>query len=481
MSGWRGIVGKTWALLATLGLLLAVAACSGAEEKGEGTPTPGGGTGTPAAATATATSSGKTVEISLWHTEVASNLNTIESLVRRFNSEQSEVKVKLAYQGQDEEEMTKLVASLGGGEVPTIAYLAEIHVQRLIDSGAVVPVQEFIDAEKYDLSDLDEKAVKFYTLDGKLWAMPFAGAVPLLYYDKVTFREVGLDPEKPPKDLDELRAASEKMLQRDSHGNVTRSGVAIAIDAWQLDSTLAEHGDLYANNDNGRSGRATEVLFNGPTGQAFFQWWHDMVEEGLAINVGLNPTGADTFLTIGSGRAGMCFGTSAALRSVVDVLEGGLQGRQVEIAVANQPGVAGGTGLPGIYGRALWILKSRPKEEQEAAWKFIKWLMEPEQQAEWYAGSGYLPVNVKAFDMPAAKEIEAKYPQFKTIAQLYLAAPSDPAHLGPVLGPFNDIRIEIVRHAIEEMLVGGKDPIAAINDAAKDANNLLADYNRRVE
>ena len=55
-----------------------------------------------------------------------------------------------------------------------------------------------------------------------------------------------------------------------------------------------------------------------------------MVEEGLAMNVGLNPTGADTFLTIGSGRAGMCFGSSAALRSVVDVLEGGLQGKQVE-------------------------------------------------------------------------------------------------------------------------------------------------------
>jgi sn-glycerol 3-phosphate transport system substrate-binding protein len=412
---------------------------------------------------------------------VASNLDTIESLVRRYNSEQSEVKVKLAYQGQDEEEMTKLVASLRGGELPTIAYLAEIHAQRMIDSGAIVPVQEFIDRDNYDLSDLDDKAVQYYTLDDKLWAMPFAGAVPLLYYDKVTFRELGLDPEKPPKDLDELREASEKMLQRDAHGNVTRSGVAIDITGWYLDSVLEEHDELYANNENGRAGRATEVLFNGPTGQTFFQWWSDMVKEGLALNVGLNPTGADTFLTIGSGRAGMCFGSSAALRSVVDVLEGGLQGRQVEMAVANQPGVSGGTGLPGIYGRALWILKSRPKEEQEAAWKFIKWLMEPEQQAEWYAGSGYLPVNVKAFELPAAKEIETKYPQFKTAAQLYLAAPANTAHLGPLLGPFNEIRIDIVRRAIEEMLIGDKDPIAAINDAAKEANKLLEEYNRRVE
>ena len=38
-----------------------------------------------------------------------------------------------------------------------------------------------------------------------------------------------------------------------------------------------------------------------------------------------------------------------------------------------------------------------------------------------------------------------------------------------------------IRHVAEEMLVGNKDPIDAINDAAKDANELLEDYNRRVE
>jgi sn-glycerol 3-phosphate transport system substrate-binding protein len=479
MPIWRDVVGKVWVLLATFGVLLALAACGGGGEDGSQA-TPGAETRTPGTS-ASATPSGRTVEISVWHSEVASNLKTLENLVRRFNDSQSEVKVKLAYQGLDEEEITKLVASLGGGDVPAIASLAEIHTQRLIDSGAVVPVQKFVDAESYDLSELDEKNIMYYTLDRTLWAMPYTGAVPLLYYNKIAFREVGLDPEQPPKDLDELREAAEKLLVRDSHGNVTRGGVAIDVTGWYLDSTLEEHDDLFTNNENGRAGRATEVLFNGPTGQAFFQWWRDMVKEGLAINVGQNPTGADTFLTIGSNRAGMCFGSSAALRSVVDVLEGGLQGTEVELGVANLPGVAGGTGLPGIYGRSFWILKSRPPEEQEAAWKFIKWFMGPEQQAEWYAGSGYLPVNVKAFDQPAAQEIESKYPQFRTVSELYLAAPSNPAHLGPLLGPFNDIRINIVRPQIEEMLIGDKDPIDAINDAAKESNELLEDYNRRVE
>jgi len=341
-------------------------------------------------------------------------------------------------------------------------------------------MQEFIDRENYDLSDLNKNAVQYFTLDGKLWAMPFGMAVPLLFYNKMTFREVGLDPEKPPQDIEEVRQVSEKMLKRDTHGNVTRTGIALDIYGWYLEFVLSEHGDLYADNENGRAGRATEVLFNGPTGQTYFQWWHDMVEEDLAIDVGRNPTYADTFLTLGAGRVGMTVGSSAALRSVVDALEGGLAQTKVDLGVATQPGVPGGTGLPGVYGRELWILKSHPKEEQEASWKFIKWLMEPEQQAEWYAESGYLPANLKAFELPAAGEIETKYPQMKTVAQLYLEDSSSSALLGPLLGSYLDINDIIVR-AIEEMLVGDKDPIAAINDAAKETNEIIGEYNRRVE
>jgi sn-glycerol 3-phosphate transport system substrate-binding protein len=164
----------------------------------------------------------------------------------------------------------------------------------------------------------------------------------------------------------------------------------------------------------------------------------------------------------------------------VDVLEGGLAQTEVDLGVANQPGVPGGTGLPGVYSRALWILNSNPTEEQEAAWKFIKWLMEPEQQAEWYAGSGFLPVSIPAYELPAAKEIEAKYPQFKIAAELYLATSSSPAPLGPLLGPQLDVS-DVIHGELEEMLVGDKDPIEAINDAAEEANEIIAEYNRRVE
>jgi len=366
---------------------------------------------------------------------------------------------------------------LPSGHVPAIALLAVLDSQLMIDSGAVAPMQDFIDREGYDLSDLDEKAVQQYTVKDELWSMPLCGDLPLLYYNKVTFREVGLDPERPPRNLEEVRQYSEKILRRDSSGQVVRSGVAIDVKEW-TESVLAEHGDLLVNNNNGRDGRATKALFDNDTGRWFFQWWHDMVDEGLAFNVGRNPTYADGLLAIVSGRAAMTFSFSAALRSVVDALEKGAQG--VEIGVGALPGVPGGTGTPLIGGRSLWILNLRPEREQEAAWKFIKWLMEPEQQAEWFAGSGYLPVNRSAIDLPAARDVIAQYPLFQVPLDLYLNTPVTPAALDVLLGPARQFR-EAISHAVEAMLSGSKDPIAALEDAAAEANRIIEEYNRRMK
>jgi sn-glycerol 3-phosphate transport system substrate-binding protein len=436
----------------------------------------GGKEGAPTAETPAAQPPTGPVSIDLWHSEVGSNVETLNRLVDQFNASQNEVKVNASFQGTYDEAAAKLVASLGTGQVPAVVFLNVTETQRMIDSGAVAPAQEFIDKEDYDLSDIDEKAVQYYTVKDKLWAMPFAGEMSLLYYNKVTFREVGLDPEKPPQDLEELRQYSEKIFKRDASGNVVRSGIALDIHGW-LGTVLADHGDLWVDENNGHDGRATKVLFDNDTGRWFFQWWHDMVDSGLAFNVGRNPAYADNLLAIASGRAAMAFSYAGALRSVIDALEKGVEG--VEIGISQMPGVPGGKGLNSFSVYALWIMNQRPEQEQEAAWKFIKWLVEPEQQAEWFSGTGYLPVSLSSVDLPAAKDMVARYPLFQVPLDLYLNTPATPATTGAILGP-NDQVSEISLTAVEEMLVGGKDPDQALADAATKADEAIAQYNQRV-
>jgi sn-glycerol 3-phosphate transport system substrate-binding protein len=454
-------------LIAVLLISLSLAACGGGGEEAKPTDkTPG------------ASPAGGTVTIDFWHSETAANADTLEQLASQFNSSQDEVKVRPIYQGTDAELIAKLVTSLGSGQVPAIALLAEPDTQKMIDSGAVRPVQDFVDSESYDLSDVDQKAIQYYTSQDKLWAMPFSAVNFLLYYNKVTFREVGLDPETPPKDLEELRQYSEKILKRDAAGNVVRSGIAIDIQDW-TERIIAEHDDLLVDNDNGRDGRATKVLFDDDTGRYFFQWWHDMVDEGLAFNIGRNPTFADGLLAMVSDRAPMTFSYSSALRSVVDALEKG--SASLEIGVAALPGMPGGTGVSLPAGsRAFWILNLRPEREQEASWKFTKWLVEPEQQAEWFAGSGYLPVSHAAVDLPVAKDVIAKYPQFQVPLDLYLNRPATPAALGALLGPFRQVH-EALYQGIEAMLSGAREPDQALEDAAAESNQIIEEYNERVE
>jgi len=452
-------------LVAVLLVSVTLGACGGGEK------------GTPTAETPGAEPAGGTVSIDLWHAETAANSDTLDRLISRYNSSQGEVRVRSYYQGTFDELTAKLLTSLGSGDVPAIAFLADVDSQKMIDSGAVVPLQDFIDREGYDLSNLDKTSIQMYTLQGKLWGMPLGAGFPLLYYNKVAFREVGLDPEKPPQDLEEVRQYSEKILKRDAAGNVVRSGIAIDIKEW-MEHILAEHGDFFVDNSNGRDGRATKVLFNNDTGHWFFQWWHDMVDEGLAFNVGRNPTYAEGLLAIVSGRAAMTFSFSAALGSVIDALGAGAQG--VEIGVGELPGVPGSTSAALLGHHVLWILNLRPEEEQQAAWKFIKWLMEPEQQAEWFAGSGFLPVNHAALDLPAAKDVIAKYPLFQVPLELYLDRPATPAALASVLGPFWQVR-EALYQGAERMLSGAQGPDQALEDAAAEANRIIQEYNERVK
>jgi sn-glycerol 3-phosphate transport system substrate-binding protein len=449
-------------MLAAVMLGALVAACGGG----------GGGKGG-----VTPTVSGP-VTINVWHTMTASNQDTLKSLVDRFNGSQNEVRVNLVYQGTPDECLTKVLAVLGTSDVPALVQLLDIHTRLMVDSQEIVPVQDFIDRENYDLSDFEPRAVEYYTLEGKLRSMPFNVSTNILLYDKNAFRDAGLDPEKPPATLDEVRQYSEKLLRRDGAGNVVRSGIALDVGPWYLENMLVMHGDLYANNENGRESRATEVVFNQEAGKEFFRWWRDMIRDNLAINTGRNPGGVDNLLAVGAGRAAMTISSSSALGSLISVLESS-QPPPIDLGVAPLPGLEGSIAGPPVGDSSLWIMKGRPEAEQEAAWKLIKYLMEPEQQAEWFAGTGFVAVRKSSYDLPAATETVARHPVFMVPVDQLRRGPDTPATRGALVGPFPQVR-EALAQNIEQMLLQSKDPDKALDDAAAQANQIIADYNQRL-
>src|SRR4030042_7173120 len=211
------------ALLATLLLTLGLAACGGDEDAGgtESTATPSGAT------PSSATPSGETVKIKFWHAMNAANQEARKHLTDRFNSTQSEVQVELQFQGTYPDNLAKLLASRASGDVPTLIQLHDVTTQLLVDSEMLTPVQDFIDREDYDLSDFVQRTVNYYTVEGKLQGTRFNISNPILYYNKVHFREAGLDPEKPPQTLAELTEYCQKLTIRNASGAPPRGRLAL--------------------------------------------------------------------------------------------------------------------------------------------------------------------------------------------------------------------------------------------------------------
>jgi sn-glycerol 3-phosphate transport system substrate-binding protein len=442
------------AILFAAGLLLVACHSGGSGNGGDGTP-------------------GGPVTVTVWHSVSGPNAGALENIAKAFNSSQTKYHVELIFQGSYTDSLNKLISSVPSGNIPALIQLDDTSTQIMVDSAAVTPVQDYIDGEHYDLSDFDPKALSYYTIGGKLYSMPFNLADPILYYDKQVFQEVGLDPEKPPTTLDEVRQDAERLVQRDASGKVTRYGIALQISPWIFEQMLAKQGALYVNNDNGRSGRATEAVFAGDAGKAIIEWYKQMVDDGLAVNVGRQ--GTDAVLSIATGKSAMAMESTAGLGAAVALVS--ISGQDPKRIGAGPIPAPPGDGGVVLGGASFWIMKKRPKDEKQGSWEFVKFAAGAEQQAQWHVSTGYFPSRLSSYDMPIAQRQLQNFPQFRAAVTQLRASPDTPATEGALLGPFKDVR-DLITEAFERALSGGADPDQALESAATQANDRIKEYNR---
>ena len=166
-----------------------------------------------------------------------------------------------------------------------------------------------------------------FATNGVQWSMPFAVSDPILYFRRDMFEAAGLDVDDPPVSIEELRAASQVLVDSGvaAYGLAVDSGVDSG-GAWFLEQWFAKAGELYADNGNGRLAPATRVLFAGETGVNLLTEIQSLIADGLAVSVGDNPNGQAAFLKLAdpAAPAAMTIGTSGALGAVLNVLDGGL-------------------------------------------------------------------------------------------------------------------------------------------------------------
>jgi sn-glycerol 3-phosphate transport system substrate-binding protein len=423
---------------------------------------------------------GGPVEITFWHGLNVDNEDAINRLTEEYNASQERVRVTPQNQGSYTETIDKYYQS-GQSSRPDVVMFPEYMVQQTADSGSVIPVGACIEESAFDLTQFQRSALAAYSTAGVQWAMPFNVSNPVLYYNRSMFEAAGLDPDDPPRSLEELREYSQAIVDSGA------AAYGIAVDTgsdsgggWFLEQWFANAGEFYADNGNGRLAPATRVLYDGPFGVELLTYVQQLLEDGLAVNVGDNAGGGDHFFKLADQAepAAMTIGTSAVLRNVLDAVEGGLVPgiTSDDIGIGALPG-PGPVPTALIGGASLYVVADHGDDVTAAAWDYIQYLVSPEVQSLWATLTGYVPVRDDALELEPVATVYSDDPRFRVAYDQLIGSPDDLALQGPILGPQREVR-NVTARAVAEIFAGA-DVQQSLSAAAQQANALIADYNAR--
>src|SRR6476660_819655 len=137
------------------------------------------------------------------------NAKMVDTLVAMWNDKNPDRKINLTYIPHAEM-VAKLAQAIASGDVPDLMGMDLIYGPQFEKAGQLVDVTEQI-ANLPEMKTASPGHVQVATWEGKLYGVPLYADVSALFYNKDLFQKAGLDPNKPPTSLAELRADADKI------------------------------------------------------------------------------------------------------------------------------------------------------------------------------------------------------------------------------------------------------------------------------
>jgi multiple sugar transport system substrate-binding protein len=233
---------------------------------------------------------------------------------------------------------------------------------------------------------------------GDTYGIPFSTDTRMLYYSKNAFKEVGLDPEKPPTTWSELEAAAAKLDKKNADGTYARLGFSPLIaGAWDQWATV--NGAEYVTKDgrpNVNDPKVVEAL-------SWMKKWVDKFGNYAALDKFRNTFTSPPNDAFMSGKVAMVTDINGYVsqlnfyRPQVNKADG--SGKEnLDWGIANLPHNDAAPEANYSGGFALSI--PRGSKNQDAAWEFIKCATSENAVASWARDTYEIPANIKAANDP---------------------------------------------------------------------------------
>ena len=382
----------------------------------------------------------------------------IDEYAADFTKENPGIKVTPIYAGSYQDTLVKALTAHKAGNAPVTSVLLSTDMFTLIDEDAIVPWDQLAptaDDRKWIASFFPAFMANSQS-GGKTWGIPFQRSTVVLYWNKELFKAAGLDPNKPPASWAEMRDMATKLTVKDASGKVTQYGVQIPSSGfpyWLFQGLAIQNGVSMAND----AGNA--VKFDDPGVIDALQYWVDLAKSGVhppgIVDWGTTPK--DFF----EKKVAMMWTTTGNLTNVRN-------NAKFDFGVAMLP--AGKKRGSPTGGGNFYISKKATPAQQEAAFKFAKWMTQPERAAKWSMDTGYVAVSEAAYNTAALKKYGSEF------APALVARDQLPFALAEFSTHDNQRVTKALNDGLQAALTGTKTPAQAMKDAQAEADRLLRSY-----
>jgi sn-glycerol 3-phosphate transport system substrate-binding protein len=420
-----------------------------------------------------ATPTAAPTRVLFWHAMNGALGEALNRLIDRFNRGQGEVEVVGVFKGGYPETLTAAIAAWRAGQAPHLVQVFDVGTGSMVAAGpAVKDVWQLvaetgvaIGPERYIAS-----VRGYYSLaDGRMASMPFNSSTAVMWYNQDAFEKAGLDPAKPPATWPELVAAAETLKRK----NVTQHVVTTSWPTWiHFEQFAAIHNLPYATEADGFKGLDARLLIDSPGFAANLQRLLDMAKAGTFKYAGRDNLPDPIFY---SGQAAITFNSSAARGALLK----SAKFRFADAYLPYDPAIVKKPINSIIGGASLWAMTApqRTLEEYRAAARFLAFLGQPAQDAEWAAATGYVPVTFAGADRLRKEGFFARNPGTELpILQLQRLPVTDNSR-GIRLGNMAELRV-IIEEEWEKALGGGQDAKAALANAVSRGDAVLKSFQR---
>lgn len=412
------------------------------------------------------------VTVKFWHAMAGDRIELLAGMAEEFNKTHEGITVEAEYIGSYNDTLNKTIAAFKAGDPPHVFQLYEIGTRSMIDGGMIVPVGDLAAAENFDWSDYIDVVLSYYTVEGKLYSMPFNSSTPIFFYNKTFFEKAGLDPKTPPDTWNQVREMGKKIMET----GVAEYGISWNLHSWYFEEWHCVMNADLTDNGNGREKPATQVLITGETGKKIMKWWTDLEKDKILLRLMTDDWSLHR-KAFTSGQAAMMISSTSDVTQMTQVFAE--KGWELGTGFLPRPDDVERQGVA-IGGGTLWMTAGHPQEELDAAWTFLKWMSEPEQQVTWHKGTGYFAIRKSAIDLLEKEGWFKDFPNYRIAFDQLLQTKPSTATQGALMGIFPSFRTA-VQTAFQKVYEGKATIDEALEEAAAIANKELEQYNQLYE